>query len=290
MGVWLLFIVEEKNGKICTLPSKEVTLFEGLRLRVLMALAKKPSYPKELARKMGIDEQMVYYHIHVLEKKGIIKVIGKEVTGGTVAKIYALTNSSFFVKFKDMEESKRVPKAQSEFLQPFIKDGKFDAKIVVGSPDPHGPERARSRDISYAIDLAMFLGTFLTDFDTSCIALDTELHTHDMKGNMILIGGPVTNKITYMVNEKMPVRFDEKHDIVSGKKVYDNDECGIIVKIPNPFDKDKKILVIAGKRYMGTRAAVLTFLKKFSEIKNTNVVEGLDNDRDGIVDDVKIVE
>lgn len=288
--MWLLFIVEEKNGKICTLPSKEVVLFEGLRFRILTALAKKPSYPKELARKMGIDEQMVYYHIHVLEKKGIIKVIGKEVTGGTVAKIYALTNSSFFVKFKELEESKRVPKAQSEFLQPFIKDGKFDAKIVVGSPDPHGPERARSRDISYAIDLAMFLGTFLTDFDTSCIALDTEIHTHDMKGNLILIGGPVTNKVTYMINEKMPVRFDEKRNIVSGKKIYRNDECGIIVKITNPFDKDKKILVIAGKRYMGTRAAVLTFLKKFNEIKNTNVVEGLDNDRDGIVDDIKIVE
>lgn len=288
--MWFLYIVEEKNGKICTLPSKEVALFDGLRLKILLAIAKKPGYPKDIARKLGVNEQMVYYHVHVLEKQGIIKVVGKEATGGTVAKIYALTNPSFFVKFKELEESKRIPKTQSDFLQPFIKDGRFDAKIVVGSPDPHGPERARSRDISYAIDLAMFLGTFLTDFDTSCIALDTELHTHDMKGNLILIGGPVTNKITYMINEKMPVHFDDKRNVVSGKKVYRNDECGIIVKISNPFDKDKKILVIAGKRYMGTRAAVLTFLKKFNEIKNVTIVEGLDNDRDGIVDDVKILE
>lgn len=287
-----MFIVERKNGDIYTLESKEMQLFDGLRQKILASIAKKPAYPKDIARKLGVDEQKIYYHVHELEKQGIIKVVSKEVTGGTVAKIYALTNPSFFVKFKDLEESKRIPKNSAQFLEPFITDGKFDAKIVVGSPDPHGPERARSRDISYAIDLAMFLGTFLTDFDKSCIALDTELHTHDLKGNMILIGGPITNKITYMVNEKLPVRFDEKKNIYSSitKKTYKDDECGIIVKIPNPFDKDKKIMLIAGKRYMGTRAAVLAFLKKFDEIKNSTIVEGLDNDRDGIVDDVKVVE
>ncbi|MEM7819689.1 MAG: S-layer protein [Candidatus Aenigmatarchaeota archaeon] len=288
-----MILLEEKNNKIYTLPTKEIELFSGIEQKMLYLLAKRPLYPKEIARKLGVHEQKIYYHIRNLEKNGIIKNISKEVHGGIIAKLYSLTKPSFFVKFKEMEIAKKIPKNDCEFLIPFISDNKFNAKIVVGSPDPHGPERARSRDISYAIDLAIFLGTFLTDFNNSCIKLDTELHPHDLKENLILIGGPVTNKITMMINSKMPIRFDEKRNIYSSisKKTYKNDECGLIIKMTNPFDKEKKILVIAGKRFSGTRAAILAFLQKFNEIsKNASVVEGLDNDYDGIIDSVRVLE
>ena len=51
-------------------------------------------------------------------------------------------------------------------------------------------------------------------------------------------------------------------------------------------------MVIAGKGYTGTRAAVLAFFQAFDEIsrKNYTIVEGIDNDADGIIDSVKIVE
>jgi hypothetical protein len=58
-------------------------------------------------------------------------------------------------------------------------------------------------------------------------------------------------------------------------------------------------LLIAGKRVMGTRAVMIAFLKKFNEIIKGNkfdnsimakVVEGVDLDSDGIVDDVEVLE
>ena len=59
------------------------------------------------------------------------------------------------------------------------------------------------------------------------------------------------------------------------------------------------ILHIAGLRNSGTKAAILAFLKHFNEVKKGNlydytfeshVVEGLDLDSDGIVDDVEFLE
>jgi len=287
-----MMLVEEKNNELFTLQAKELQLFAGIELKILNLLAKKQSYPKEIARELNIHEQKIYYHIRNLEKLGIIHVSGKEIHGGTVAKIYTLSKPSFFVKFKELEQAKRIAKTD-EFLEPFIHEGNFNARIVVGSPDPHGPEQARSRDISYAIDLALFFGTYLNKFDQSCIMLDTELHKHDLDNNLVLIGGPVTNKVTKMINNSMPVKFDDKKNIYSAKtkKTYKSDECGLIVKIQNPFFKDKKILVVAGKRFSGTRAAILAFLQKFDEIKKqSSVVHGVDNDFDGVVDSVKVLE
>lgn len=286
-------IIEERNNELYTLPTKELQVFSGIDLKILNLLAKKPSYPKQIARVLGLHEQKVYYHIKNLKKMGIIKVASKEIHGGTVANIFTLAKPSFFVKFRDLEIAKRIPKSSDEFLEPFIKDGRLNAKIVVGSPDPHGPERARSRDVSYALDLAMFLGTFINKLDESCIALDIELRKQDMNENLILVGGPVTNKISKMVNNKLPVRFNEKKYIYSSKtrKTYKQDECGIIVKAPNPFYNKKKILYIAGKRFMGTRAAILAFLQKFDKIKkNSSIVMGIDTDYDGIIDSVGLLE
>jgi hypothetical protein len=71
------------------------------------------------------------------------------------------------------------------------------------------------------------------------------------------------------------------------------------VKAKNPFNPKKWILVVAGKRYAGTRAVTLAFIKYFNELAKGNsvnpeiparVVEGLDRNADGIVDDVRFVE
>ena len=48
----------------------------------------------------------------------------------------------------------------AKFLEPFVKDGKLNSTIIIGSPQSHGPERARSNDGYYAIDIALFLGSF----------------------------------------------------------------------------------------------------------------------------------
>ena len=113
-----------------------------------------------------------------------------------------------------------------------------------------------------------------------------------MKENLILIGGPVTNRITKKINDKLPIRFDKRKNIYSSlsKKTYRSDDCGLIVKIDNPYNKEKKILIIAGKRNSGTRSAILAFLQKFNELSKSHVVEGIDQDSDGVNDFVKILE
>ena len=82
-------------------------------------------------------------------------------------------------------------------------------------------------------------------------------------------------------------------------KTYHTDETGVIIKIKNPFNDKKQILLLAGKRYAGTKAVIISFLRYFDEVCKGNkynnkvyakVIEGIDLDSDGIVDDVSILE
>lgn len=287
-----MYIAQEKNSELYVLGASEIKKFpnSALALKILSLLSKEPLYPKEISKRLRENEQKIYYHIRQLEKTGLIELISRKEMGGGTAKIYRLKKTAFFMRFGEFQSAERIPKF-NKWLEPFIADGKLNAKIIVGSPDPHGIERARARDAYYGIDLALFLGTFLVS-SRRAVSLDTEVMS--LKENMILIGGPVINRISNMINKKLPLRFDDKKNIYSSltRKTYKSDDCGIIVKARNPFDESKEILLIAGKRYSGTRAAILGFLKKFDEIekRNCHVVEGVDNDGDGIVDDVRFLE
>jgi len=305
-----MFVIKKEKNQILSLPVKEITAKEAknfssdLALKILKLLIKKPMYPIELAKELKVHEQKIYYHIRNLERSGIIKINKKEIKQGAVAKYYYLDKPAFVIRLKEFEETQKIiPKSSSEFLEPFIKNGELDAMIIVGSPDPHGPEKARSRDGYYGIDLALFLGTFLNYVPDLNVRLDTEVRQEDLKNNLILLGGPVVNNITKEVNEKMPIFFDKNNHwaIKSNisKNVYPTDETGLIASFKNPFNKEKSILLVAGKRYSGTRAAIIAFLKYFKEVSKGNihnnkikarVVEGIDLDSDGIIDDVEFRE
>ncbi|MBI2141580.1 S-layer protein, partial [Candidatus Woesearchaeota archaeon] len=156
----------------------------------------------------------------------------------------------------------------------------------------------------YGMDLALFLGTFLNYVPKFYVKLDTDAREEDLRNNnLILVGGPVVNRVTWMANPKLPVRFDREqhwaiHSTISDS-TYPTDESGIIVKTKSPFNPDKSILVVAGKRYFGTRAAIIAFLKHFDELAAGNVhsrsvkarvVEGIDMDSDGLIDEAEFRE
>ncbi len=305
-----MFVVRKEREGTYSLPVQEIkaedanVLSSELARKILKLLAEKSMYPKEIARALKVNEQKVYYHIRNFEKAGIASVVSEESRQGAVAKYYRLERPGFVVLFKEMEESQIISglKGESPFLQPFIRDGQLDALFVVGSPDPHGPERARSRDGYYGIDLGLFLGTFLNYVSDFSVKLDTEVTGDDLKKNLILIGGPIVNSITGKINSKLPIRFDVENKVIEStisKKEYPNDEIGIVVLAKNPFNKDKSILLVAGKRFSGTRAAIIAFLKHFRELAEGNsinprqkarIVEGIDRDSDGIIDDVEFRE
>jgi len=312
----MAYILDQRGGKTFSLPAKiaepqEVSsAFSPLAWKILKALAERPTYPKEIARQLRVHEQKVYYHIRNLEKQKLIERVGTETKQGALAKIYAVRESALALLLKPLQPSTKISEAkpdQQRFLEPFIAAGRLNALIVVGSPEPHGETGARAKDGPEAATLAAFLGTFLSVPPEEPVQIDTQLAEKDLKNNLILIGGPGVNSITAKINNRLPVRFQaargQKGYFLSiyssaSDKTYKEEE-GLILKIKNPFDKTKEILVISGKRRAGTKAAVLAFLRKFDAVcapnkhdKNlyAHVVEGLDTDSDGIMDDVAIRE
>src|SRR3989338_5889583 len=213
-----MFIVEQLKGETASLPAKLVepkqikALTSKLAMHILEALAQKPSYPKEVANQLNVHEQKVYYHIRKLEKAKLIEVEKKIQVGGTQANVYALTQPAFVVALKKFQMTKKALGTSSkDFLEPFVENGELKATIIVGSPDPHGPEKARSRDGYYGIDFALFLGSFLNYVPNLNVKLDTEVKQEDLANNLILIGGPIVNMITGEINNKLPIKFDKQH-------------------------------------------------------------------------------
>lgn len=318
-----MFVVKKEKDSLYSLPVKEIekkqikNLSSELSQKILKLLAEKPSYSIELAKKLKMHEQKIYYHIRNLENAGIIRVEKEETKQGATAKYYSLVEPGFLIKFGDFQKTTKISqinKEHSKFLEPFVIDNQLNALIIVGSPDPHGPNKARSRDGYYGIDFALFLGTFLNYVPNSNVKLDTEVREDDLKKNLILIGGPITNKIIERLNNKLPIKFHSEVKNIAkeeyttseinifsslSKSTYNTDETGIIVKMNNPFNSKNKVLIIAGKRFSGTRAAIIAFLQNFDEIVKGNiynrkimakVVEGIDLNSDGIVDAIEFRE
>ena len=303
-----MFVIDKQKNEVFSLPAKEIrpedaaSVSSELASKILHLIAREPMYTIDIAKSLKMHEQKIYYHIRNLEKAGIIKVVRKETKQGATANFYGLAEPAFVIRFKNFEATSKIGqiKNESEFLEPFISNGQLDSLIIVGSPDPHGPDKARSTDGYYGMDLALFLGTFLNYVPQFNVKLDTEVRDEDLQNNLILIGGPVVNKIVDKVNAKLPIRFEEGNiKSTVSNETYPQDECGIIVKAKNPFNPDKSILVVAGKRFSGTRAAIIAFLKGFKKITAGNihspsvkakVVEGIDLDSDGIIDDIEFRE
>ena len=305
-------VTEEHNQKTFSLSAKELDpkklrcLGSSLAIKMVKALADKEKYPAQLAVELKENEQKIYYHIKNLEKAGVLKIVRQELVKGANAKFYKLAEPALVLKFQELTPSGKISSKDEkvkQFLSPFIKDGKLNARIIVGSPDPHGPNKARSRDGYYGMDLALFLGTFMNYVPQINVRLDTETKQEELtNNNLILIGGPIVNTITEKFNKNLPINFtQDKKSVYSkiSKTFYNSDEIGIIVKTKNPYNPEKSILVVAGKRQSGTRASIMAFLKGFKHILEGNkfkpntfakVVEGLDLDSDGVVDSIEFRE
>jgi hypothetical protein len=264
-----------------------------------------PKCPMDVARELGVHEQKVYYYINKFKSSNLIREVRKEQRHGTVAKFYQVRNNVFGLRVGESpkKEIRISSPGYMKGLQPFVKDGKLNSRIIVGSPDPHGPLKARASDSCCAIDLALFIGSFTDGKGIPNYKLDTDVRDSDLQGNLILIGGPNVNMVTKSVNDKLPVFIDLENSIrvvsrVSSKE-YTDDACGMIVITANPYDKEGKVLILAGNRFQGTRAAIISFINKFDKIIKGNkfdrkvkarVVKGYDMDGDGVIDSGEILE
>ncbi len=287
-----------------------------LSWKILTMLLEEEMYPLEIARKLGVHEQKVYYHIRKLAKAGAITIEKEEKKKGATAKYYKTISPAFGIEFPQgykaiqslslLSSKKQIQRFFKEFVNV---NGAFEGKIVVGSPTPHGPFRTSARDGHYAAHLALFMGQFArmpTDF---AVKLDVDVKAEkEEKNNLILVGGPGTNLLAQEINEYLPIRFimesTDQGFLLGGlsskktSKIYTADVAGLVAKIVNPWDRSKRIIVLAGNKAVGTKACVLALANFWSktlreycgEDSFATVIQGLDLDGDGKVDSIEVNE
>jgi DNA-binding transcriptional ArsR family regulator len=297
-------------------PQKLKMMLNTLSWKILVMLSEKEMYPLEIAKKLGIHEQKVYYHIRKLARAGAITVAREAEKKGAIAKYYKTVSPAFGIELPhEYRTIQRLPlvgldEQVQKFFKEFIgEDGTFEGKIVVGSPLPHGPFKTSARDGHYASHLTFFLGQFAKVPEEFAIKLDVDVKAEkEEKNSLILVGGPGTNLLTQELNEYLPIRFNMQPSeqgflfggLVSRKTsaVYTADAVGLIAKIVNPWDKTKRVIVLAGNKAVGTKACVLAltnFWKKtlrgyHGEDAFATVLQGFDLDGDGKVDSIEVLE
>ncbi|MBC7131234.1 helix-turn-helix domain-containing protein [Candidatus Bathyarchaeota archaeon] len=279
-------------------------------------LLEKEMYPLEIAKKLGVHEQKVYYHIRKLLKAGAVAPTRQEERKGALAKYYKAVFSAFGIDlpagykiFRGFPTIENYGKVEAFFRDFILEDGSFNGHIVVGSPTPHGPFKTSARDGHYASHLAFFLGQFVRMPRVFSVKLDVDVKAEkEEKNNLVLVGGPGTNLLTQELNDYLPIRFNMQPSrqgflfggLVSQRtsKVYTADSIGLIAKIVNPWEPSKRVIVLAGNKAVGTKACVLAvtnFWEKTLRDYNgeesfAKVIQGFDMDGDGKVDSIEILE
>jgi len=306
---------EVKDIAVFEQPERLKPVLNRLSWQILKMLNEGEMYPIEISKKLGIHEQKVYYHIRKLTQAGAIRIVREEEKKGATAKYFKASFPAFGVElpFGNRKittlSTPIMDEKLKQFFTPFIQNDIFDGKIVVGSPDPHGPFKAMARDGHYAAYLSFFLGQHVRLPDDFVIKLDVDVKVEkEEKNNLILVGGPGTNLLTEEINDYLPTRFSVKSTehgflfggLISEKtgNVYTSDNIGLIAKIENPWNKEKRIIVAAGNKAIGTKACILALTKFWKEtLKNFNgvdsfaaVIQGFDLDGDGKVDAIEVLE
>ena len=283
-------------------PMRAIT--SELGWKVFRALA-EPACPMDLSRKLGVHEQKVYYYIRKFRKAGLIREMGSEQRHGATARFFRLKASGLAMLAVpgDFRKIRMHSPLGAGSLEPFVMAGELNSVIVVGSPDPHGPWKARASDACCAIDLALFIGASTSGRGVPNYKLDVEMRESDLRKNLILVGGPTVNMITSRINESLPICIRTGPETyiysnLSGKS-YKGDDAGMINLVENPWNPGSRILVMAGKRFPGTRATVLACIRHMDGILKGNrhrpeakakVVRGFDMDGDGIIDEAEFLE
>ncbi|MFH1785092.1 MAG: S-layer protein [Candidatus Micrarchaeota archaeon] len=287
-----MMLINDDGKAIGCMRIEQLKAISGERLKILKYLSRRPAYAIEIAREIGLQPQITYYHIKVLEKAGMIGFVDYEEKNGGIAKKYIAKAQSFAMVVDDNGWRDSTPplKDTPPILKPFFEEGVFSGLMVVGSPEPHGKHRARASEFGM-LELSMLFGRYAAPI-FPIYKLDTQITELDKKKNLILAGGPKVNTLVAEINNKLPIRFTrdnaEVYSTNAGKAYSGN--IGVIELIKSPFASSRKVLVIGGLNQHGTRAAVLAMIKNIDKIQETRVVEGFDENGDGQVDTVEFLE
>jgi DNA-binding transcriptional ArsR family regulator len=298
-------VLEQKALDSVIVPKEALSALSPDRFRILECVGREAKYPAQVARELLMQVQTVYYHFRILSQAGLVRLEGGAREGGgsegaeKQKRFRAAGDALSLVVNASWRPLHQPLSRPPSFLAPFLSGGRIDAKLVLGSPDAHGKFRGRGSEYC-AAELAAWLGGFAA-FDYPLFLLDTEVREAQRKRNLFLLGGPRVNTLVEEANAALPVRFEEKtfgvESRLSGRKYGEN--VGFLEVAENPWTKGKKIFVIAGSNHIATRVAVLALVKETRRVEEGNlfdrsaiakVVQGFDEDGDGIVDAVEFLE
>ena len=300
--------LQAREAEVLDRPGRVAALGSPVGWRILQELARSPDYPSNLAARLHLHEQKVYYHVRQLESAGLLRVVRSEARKGAAARILAPTADAFAILLKGRGTplpAPALPVAGSlrPFLEEFSRGGVFQGSIVVGSPYPHGPFLTMARDSPYAVQLGFFLGRMFAPPRGFVVKLDTEVKAAGMdRENMILVGGPVVNIVTLDLNPHLAVNFDWKQvwriESSRTRRTYGDENAGLVAKVRNPWNPEKVVVVLSGSHYAGTSASILGLTQFTGDVLEGyepgrdfyRVVAGEDRDGDGRPDGVSVLE
>ena len=112
----------------------------------LLGLFAVPATIQELAAQLNVPVTRLYYHVHLLEQHGLIRVVDSHPVGGTIEKVYRAAARQFIVDRKEFAVSGAKALKQADILIDFaltetgkairksIKSGVIDMKQVAPQP------------------------------------------------------------------------------------------------------------------------------------------------------------
>ncbi len=166
---------------------------------------------------------------------------------------------------------------------PFINRGTYLGKVVIVYGTQNPDKSGVKYDKKTAEELREFLeNSFIIGYGNTpkiIVKEDVNLTDEDLRGNLILIGGPVANEITRELNDQLPVTFvcdedgwslkrnsgvvkdfsaflltsDNLVELPLNSTVPHNKTVGVLETIRNPWNEKNFIMVLAGLTRYGTK-------------------------------------
>ncbi len=277
-------------------------LSNDLAVQIVGKLAQSKACAMDLSRDLNQHEQKIYYYLRKLEEAGVVKKVGTERRFGMIAKLYSAVSPIVAIKLYEdgiitSGDGSKNPHL-NKLLSPFVENGKLNSKIIIGDTYPHGKYNKPDLFSLFLIDFFLTLGGRINNLSTQSYEIDVFIKKGELEeNNIILIGNNMSNTIIESINDKIPVHFTD-HETIKSKitnKEYNDPRIGIIIKCDSPFNKNKKMLLIGGTTCRSMRAANMALISRLKEISDPDsnfniIVEGLDTNGDGIIDDAKILE
>lgn len=134
-------------------------LFDPMRSQILRAMAQEPRTVHQIADELGVPFTRLYYHVNMLEKHGLIRMVDARALGGAVEEKYYQAVARSFVVARDLltlgepeEPSGAVETILGSILdwarddiRSSIRSGRIDLSEVSPHPDSLLVRRAMSR-------------------------------------------------------------------------------------------------------------------------------------------------